>query len=177
MSLKWTVQHRAKVFFTGNYVSVKDNYWSYQQFSALFHCRRIIHCAHCRRQTNNKSSCAWRVVSVRRRIDDSTHATWRHQWVIASQIELASYTPGHCMSSQMVDRLTIASGLDSYSRSRRHASFNTTPSSNNFLSSLPCKRNYSSICYPRESFREGLCNHRRWFVCLSVCFTVCYHDN
>ena len=20
--------------------------------------------------------------------------------------------------------------------------------------------------YPRESFREGLCNHRRWFVCL-----------
>jgi len=23
--------------------------------------------------------------------------------------------------------------------------------------------------YPRESFREGLCNHRRWFVCLSVC--------
>ena len=25
-------------------------------------------------------------------------------------------------------------------------------------------------CYPRESFREGLCNHRRWFVCLSVCF-------
>jgi len=26
--------------------------------------------------------------------------------------------------------------------------------------------------YPRESFREGLCNHRRWFVCLFVC----YHD-
>jgi len=23
--------------------------------------------------------------------------------------------------------------------------------------------------YPRESFREGLCNHRRWFVCLPVC--------
>jgi len=22
--------------------------------------------------------------------------------------------------------------------------------------------------YPRESFREGLCNHRSWFVCLSV---------
>ena len=22
--------------------------------------------------------------------------------------------------------------------------------------------------YPRESFREGLCNHRRWFVCLFV---------
>jgi len=35
--------------------------------------------------------------------------------------------------------------------------------------------------YPRESFREGLCNHRRWFVCLSVCLFVClfvcYHDN
>jgi len=28
-------------------------------------------------------------------------------------------------------------------------------------------------CYPRESFREGLWNHRRTFVCLSVC----YHDN
>ena len=27
--------------------------------------------------------------------------------------------------------------------------------------------------YPRESFREGLCYHRRTFVCLSVC----YHDN
>ena len=27
--------------------------------------------------------------------------------------------------------------------------------------------------YPRESFREGLCNHRRWFVCLSVCVSVC----
>jgi len=24
------------------------------------------------------------------------------------------------------------------------------------------------IYYPRESFREGLCNHRRTFVCLSV---------
>jgi len=31
--------------------------------------------------------------------------------------------------------------------------------------------------YPRESFREGLCNHRRWFVCLFVCLSVCYHDN
>ena len=29
------------------------------------------------------------------------------------------------------------------------------------------------IFYPRESFREGLCNHRRTFVCLFVC----YHDN
>ena len=28
-------------------------------------------------------------------------------------------------------------------------------------------------CYPRESFREGLCNHRRLFVCLSVCLFVC----
>jgi len=26
--------------------------------------------------------------------------------------------------------------------------------------------------YPRESFREGLCNHRRWFVCPSVCLFV-----
>ena len=34
-----------------------------------------------------------------------------------------------------------------------------------------------SVHYPRESFREGLCNHRRWFVCLSVCLSVCYHDN
>ena len=32
-------------------------------------------------------------------------------------------------------------------------------------------------CYFPESFREGLCNHRRWFVCLSVCLSVCYHDN
>jgi len=30
-----------------------------------------------------------------------------------------------------------------------------------------------SIHYPRESFREGLCNHRRWFVCLFVCPSVC----
>jgi len=29
--------------------------------------------------------------------------------------------------------------------------------------------------YPRES--EGLCFYRRWFVCLSVCLFVCYHDN
>jgi len=36
---------------------------------------------------------------------------------------------------------------------------------------------HSTIYYPRESFREGLCNHRRWFVCLSVCLFVCYHDN
>ena len=27
--------------------------------------------------------------------------------------------------------------------------------------------------YPRESFREALCNHRRAFVCLSVCLFVC----
>ena len=33
------------------------------------------------------------------------------------------------------------------------------------------------INYPRESFREGLCNHRRWFVCLLVRLSVCYHDN
>ena len=32
-------------------------------------------------------------------------------------------------------------------------------------------RNY----YPRES--EGLCFYRRWFVCLSVCLSVCYHNN
>jgi len=36
--------------------------------------------------------------------------------------------------------------------------------------------NYQSF-YPRESFREGLWNHRRTFVCLSVCLFVCYHDN
>ena len=29
--------------------------------------------------------------------------------------------------------------------------------------------------YPRES--EGLCFYRRWFVCLFVCLSVCYHDN
>ena len=29
--------------------------------------------------------------------------------------------------------------------------------------------------YPRES--EGLCFYQRWFVCLSVCLFVCYHDN
>ena len=50
-----------------------------------------------------------------------------------------------------------------------------------------CRENYyriteniSRFCehyYPRESFREGLCNHRRWFVCLFVCLSVCYHDN
>ena len=28
------------------------------------------------------------------------------------------------------------------------------------------------VHYPRESFREGLCNHRRWFV-----YIYCYHDN
>jgi len=27
--------------------------------------------------------------------------------------------------------------------------------------------------YPRESICEGLCNHRRTFVCLSVCLSVC----
>ena len=32
---------------------------------------------------------------------------------------------------------------------------------------------YTNYYYPRESFREGLCNHRRWFVCPSVC----YNDN
>jgi len=31
------------------------------------------------------------------------------------------------------------------------------------------------IFIPRES--EGLCFYRRWFVCLSVCLFVCYHDN
>jgi len=29
-----------------------------------------------------------------------------------------------------------------------------------------------SCFYPRESFRGGTCNHRRWFVCLSVCLFV-----
>ena len=29
------------------------------------------------------------------------------------------------------------------------------------------------IYYPRESFREGLWNHRHAFVCLSVCLSVC----
>ena len=33
------------------------------------------------------------------------------------------------------------------------------------------------IDYPRESFREGLWNHRRTFVCLPVCLFVCYQDN
>ena len=32
---------------------------------------------------------------------------------------------------------------------------------------------YYYVYYPRESFREGLSNHRRWFVCLSVCLFVC----
>ena len=32
---------------------------------------------------------------------------------------------------------------------------------------------YYYYYYPRESFREGLCNHRRTFVCLFIC----YHDN
>ena len=33
---------------------------------------------------------------------------------------------------------------------------------------------YTILNYPRESFREGLCNHRRWFVdCLSVWLSVC----
>jgi len=34
--------------------------------------------------------------------------------------------------------------------------------------------NYGEVLhyYPRESFREGLWNHRRWFVCLSVCLSV-----
>jgi len=31
------------------------------------------------------------------------------------------------------------------------------------------------LYYTRES--EGLCFYRRWFVCLSVCLSVCYHDN
>ena len=40
------------------------------------------------------------------------------------------------------------------------------------LSSLTYQKAYlSDNYYPRES--EGLWNHRRWFVCLSVC----YHDN
>ena len=29
--------------------------------------------------------------------------------------------------------------------------------------------------YPRES--EGICFHRRWFVYVCVCVTVCNHDN
>ena len=29
------------------------------------------------------------------------------------------------------------------------------------------------VFYPRESFREGLCNHRRTFVCLALCPDVC----
>ena len=29
-----------------------------------------------------------------------------------------------------------------------------------------------TVYYPRESFREVLCNHRRWFVALSVCLFV-----
>jgi len=39
----------------------------------------------------------------------------------------------------------------------------------------PCSAYYAGNVnnYPRESFREGLCNHRRWFVCLSVCLSVC----
>ena len=28
------------------------------------------------------------------------------------------------------------------------------------------------VCYPRESFRQGLWNHRRTFVCLFVCLSV-----
>ena len=42
-----------------------------------------------------------------------------------------------------------------------------------------------TVYYLRESSRERLCNHRRWFVslsvclsvCLFVCLFVCYHDN
>ena len=37
--------------------------------------------------------------------------------------------------------------------------------------------NGNDYYYPGESFREGLCNHWRTFVCLSVCLFVCYHDN
>ena len=33
---------------------------------------------------------------------------------------------------------------------------------------------YFSHYYPRES--EGICFHRRWFVCVCVCVCVCDHD-
>ena len=32
---------------------------------------------------------------------------------------------------------------------------------------------FAIVHYPRESFREGLWNHRRTFVCPSVCLSVC----
>ena len=45
--------------------------------------------------------------------------------------------------------------------------------------SAPHKQPYCTVVwllfenfYPRESFREGLCNHRRTFVCLFVCLFV-----
>ena len=40
---------------------------------------------------------------------------------------------------------------------------------------LRCKELAEKANYPRES--EGLCFYRRWFVCMSVCLSVCYHDN
>ena len=42
---------------------------------------------------------------------------------------------------------------------------------------LVAEKKHLGNYYPRESFREGLCNHRRWFLCLSVSLFVCYHDN
>ena len=48
----------------------------------------------------------------------------------------------------------------------------------NPFSNVPSLRDFQFILgldllFPRQSFREGLCNHRRWFVCLFVC----YHGN
>jgi len=70
----------------------------------------------------------------------------------------------HTSNEHKIQKLnSLHISMEGYQKSNR--SLNWPP--------MLIKQNY----YPRESFREGLCNHRRWSVCLSVCLFVCYHNN
>ena len=61
-------------------------------------------------------------------------------------------------------------------RSRSTKSANCSTTVLNYSYTLEPRLHRNAANYPRESFREGLWNHRRTFG-LSVCLFVCYHDN
>jgi len=92
-----------------------------------------------------------------------------------SECSLSWRGQGHVNNFYIVDLENFATASRRYTGDRLQLNFQL------HRPTIGLVRTCRISSYPRESFREGLCNHRRWFVCLSVCLfvclSVCYYDN
>jgi len=105
-----------------------------------------------------RRSCAERV--VRRRYIESATLDWA---LIDRVVSWTNHVviAGRCVDQTSVDCPWWSSTVPGY---RAPAMWRADKPNFSISGSLDTSRR----CYPRESFREGLCNHRRWFVCLFV---------